>query len=86
MRSGCVVLEAYLSVLVPEVKGQLQVCEEVVGKFWIHVQHLQNLLPLNGVEVAVAERSHVCARLPRLGEQVDGLAEDVVLTCGRGCC
>lgn len=73
-------MEAYLCIFIPEVKRQLQVCEEVVGKFWIHVQHLQNLLPLNGVEVAVAERSHVRTRLPRLGEQVDHLAENVILT------
>lgn len=73
----------YLGVFITEVKGQLKVCEEVVGKLWIHVQHLQNLLPLNGVEVAVAQRPHVCAGFTRLGVQVDHLAEDVVLTYRR---
>lgn len=70
----------YLGAFITEVKGQLQVLEEVVGELWIHVQHLQNLLPLNGVEVAVAQRPHVCAGFPRLGEQVDHLAKNVVLT------
>lgn len=70
----------YLRVFITEVKGQLQVCEEVVGELWIHVQHLQNLLPLDGVEVAVAQRSHVRTRLPRLGVQVNHLAKNVVLT------
>lgn len=70
----------YLCVFIVEVKGQLQVGEEVVGELWIHIQHLQDLLPLNGVEVAVAQRPHVGAGLPRFGVQVDHLAEDVVLT------
>lgn len=73
-------MDVYLGIFIPEVKRQLQVCKEVVGKFWIHVQHLQNLLPLNGVEVTVAQRAHVCARLPGLGEQVDHLTENVILT------
>lgn len=69
----------YLGVFVPEVEGQLQVGEKVVGELRVHVQHLQDLLPLDGVQVAVAQRPHVRAGLPRLGEQVDHLAEDVVL-------
>lgn len=64
---------------ISEVKGQLQVGEEVVGELRIHVQHLQDLLPLDGVQVTVAQRPHVRAGFPRLGEQVDHLAEDVVL-------
>lgn len=51
----------------------------MVGKLGVHVQHLQDLLPLDGVKVAVAQRPHVGARLPRLREEVDELAEDVVL-------
>lgn len=51
----------------------------MVGELRVHVQHLQDLLPLDGVKVAVAQRPHVGARLPRLGEEVDELAEDVVL-------
>lgn len=72
-------LEAHLGVFIPEVKGQLQVGEEVVGELRVHVQHFQDLLPLDGVQVTVAERAHVRARFPRLGEQVDHLAENVVL-------
>ena len=69
----------YLAVFITEVKGQLQVGEEVVGELWIHVQHLQDLLPLNGVEVAVAQRPHVCAGFPGLGKDMDQLAKNVVL-------
>lgn len=72
-------VQPHLGILVPQVKGQLQVGQEVVGELGVHVQHLQDLLPLDGVKVAVAQRSHVRARLPRLGEEVDELAEDVVL-------
>ncbi|TNN50998.1 hypothetical protein EYF80_038800 [Liparis tanakae] len=72
--------EALGYLILPEVEGQLQVGQEVVGELRVHVQHLQDLVPLDGVQVAVAERPHVGARLPRLGEQVDHLAEDVVLT------
>lgn len=79
-------VDVYRGIFIAEVKRQLQVCKEEVGEFRIHVQHLQNLLPLNGVKVAVAQRSHVCARLPGLGEQVDHLTENVVLTWRRGCC
>lgn len=78
-RNGTTVVD-YLGVFIAEVKGQLQVCEEVVSKLWIHVEHLQNLLPLNGVEVAVAQCPHVCAGFPRLGVQVDHLAKNVILT------
>lgn len=72
----------HLGVFIAQVKGQLQVGQEVVGELRVHVQHLQDLVPLDGVQVAVAQRPHVGARLPRLGEEVDELAEDVVLAWG----
>lgn len=70
----------YLGIFITEVEGELQVSEEVVSELWIHVEHLQDLLPLNGVEVAVAQRTHVSAGLARLGVLVDHLAKNVILT------
>lgn len=71
--------QPHLGIFIAQVKRQLQVGQEVVGELRVHVQHLQDLVPLDGVQVAVAQRPHVGARLPRLGEEVDELAEDVVL-------
>lgn len=51
----------------------------MVSELGVHVEHLQDLVSLDGVKVAVAQRPHVGARLPRLREEVDELAEDVVL-------
>lgn len=51
----------------------------MVSELGVHVKHLQDLVSLDGVKVAVAQRPHVGARLPRLREEVDELAEDVVL-------
>lgn len=44
---------SYLCIFITEVKRELQVSEEVVREFWIHVQHLQNVLPLNGLQVTI---------------------------------
>lgn len=72
----------HLGIFIAQVKGQLQVGQEVVGELRVHVQHLQDLVPLDGVQVAVAKCPHVGTRLARLGEEVDELAEDVVLAWG----
>jgi len=74
---------AYLAAVVAQVEGQLQVGQEVVGELGVHVEYLQDLLALDGVDVAVAERTHVRVGLARLGVQVDHLPEDVVLTWRR---
>lgn len=70
----------YLCVFITEIEGQLQVGEEVVSKLRVLVQHLQDVVPLNGVQVAVTQCSHVCTRLPWLGEQMYHFTEDVVFT------
>ena len=70
----------HLGIVIPQVKGQLQIGQEVVGELGVHVQHLQDLLALDGVQVAVAECAHVCVGFPRLGVQVDHLTKDVVLS------
>ena len=69
----------YFHVVVSEVEGQLKVSQEEVSELRVHFQHLQDLLSLDGVQVAVAQRSHVRIGLPRLGVQVDHLSKDVVL-------
>lgn len=64
---------------IPEVEGDFQVIPEMVRKLRVHVQHLQDVLSEDLVEVAVGQRPHVGVGLARSRIQVDGLAEDVVL-------
>lgn len=65
---------------ISEVEGDLQVGPEAVGKLWVHVEHLEQIVPLDLVQVAVGQSPDICARFPRPPVQTDGLAEDVVLT------
>ena len=72
---------------VSEVEGDLQVPPEVLGELGVHVQHLLNVLSQDLVEVAVGQRPHVSAGLPRSGLRVYGLAENIILAwrgMGRG--
>lgn len=71
----------YLCGFVSEIEGELQVVEEIVSKLRVHIDHLQQIFPLDGAQVAVAQRSHVSVGLPGLGVQMDHFAEDVVLPC-----
>lgn len=57
----------------PQVVGQHQVAGEVVGKSSVELQHLLQSIPLDDVEVAVGQRSHVSAGL----SQIHFLPEDV---------
>lgn len=66
--------------IIPEVKGQLQVGQEVVGELRVHVQHLQDVLSGDLVQVAVGQRPDVGVGLAGPHVQVDGLAEDIVLS------
>lgn len=70
----------HLCRLISEVEGELQVVKEVVSKLWVHVDHLQQILSLDGAQITVTQGSNVSVGLPRLGVQVDHLAEDVVLS------
>lgn len=67
---------------IPQVEGDLQVGPEVVGELRVHVQHLQQVLPVDLVQVAVGQSAHVCVGLARACIQVEGLPEDVVLPWG----
>lgn len=71
---------SYLCRLISEVEGELQVVKEVVGELRVHVYHLQQILSLDGAQVTVTQGSDVSVGLPRLGVEVDHLAEDVVLS------
>ena len=67
---------------ISQVEGDLQVPPEDVREVGVHVQHLQQVVPQDLVKVAVGQRSHVRARLPRALVQAERLAKDIVLTCG----
>ena len=62
---------------VSQVEGDLQVPPKRVGEAGEHVQHLQEVVPLDALEVTVGQGTHVCVGLPWL--RVQGLPEDVVL-------
>lgn len=63
-----------------EVKGDLQVGPEAVGKLRVHVEHLKQIVPKDLVQVAVGQSPDVCARFARPTVQTDRLAEDIVFT------
>lgn len=67
-------------VVISQVKGQLQIGEERVGKLRIHIQNLQQLFSLDRVQVTVAQSSHVCIRFTGFGVQVNHLSKYVILT------
>ena len=68
---------------VSEVVREHQVPGERVGEGVVEVEHLQQLVPLNGVQVAVGERAHVGSRLSDGRILPEGVAEHVPLTCER---
>lgn len=66
---------------VPQVEGDLQLTPEAVRKGRVHVQHLQQVCPLDLVQVAVGQSPHVCTGLAWPGMEADGLPKDVILPC-----
>ena len=51
------------------------------------VQHLQQVCPLDLVQVTVGQGPYICAGLARPGMETNGLSKDVILSCqpeGRG--
>lgn len=69
---------------IAQVERDLQVAPEMVREFRVHVQHLQNILSVDLVQVTVGQRSHVGVGLPRARVQVNGLTKYIVLPCGKG--
>lgn len=68
---------------ISQVEGDLQVVPEHVREVGIHVQHLQQVVPQDLVEVAVGQSPDVGARFARPSIQADVLTEDVILTCSK---
>lgn len=69
---------------VAQVEGDLEGAPEAVGELGVHVQHLEQVLTQDLVQVAVGESPNVRPRLPGPGVQVQRLPEGVVLTWGCG--
>lgn len=65
---------------ISEVEGDLQVGPEAVGEVWVHVQHLQQVLPQDPMEVTVGQSPDVCTGLPWTPKKIDGFSEDIILT------
>lgn len=70
-----------ISTYISKAEGDLQVAPEVIREFWIHVQHLQNILPLYFVQITVGQCSYISARLPRLCVQINGFPKYIILSC-----
>ena len=56
-----------------EVEGDLQVPPEAFSEGRVHVQHLQDIVPLDTVKVTIGECPHVSIAMARLRVQVNGL-------------
>lgn len=70
----------HLGVFVSQVKGELQVGEEMVRELGVHIQDLHQIFSGDDVQVAVAQGPDICVRLPGFGVKVNHLPEDVVLS------
>lgn len=70
---------AALHTHISQVEGDLQAGPEVVGELWVHVQHLQQVVPVDLVQVAVGEGPHIPIGLSGPCVQVQRLSKDVVL-------
>lgn len=66
---------------VPQVEGDFQLTPEAVCEGRVHVQHLQQVCPLDLVQVTVGQGPYICAGLARPGMEADGLSKDVILSC-----
>lgn len=72
---------------VPKVEGDFQLTPEAVREGRVHVQHLQQVCPLDLVQVAVGQGPHIGTGFAWLGMEVNRLPKDVILSCqpeGRG--
>lgn len=66
---------------VPQVEGDFQLTPEAVCKRRVHVQYLQQVCPLDLVQVTVGQGPHICTGLAWPGMKANGLPKDVVLSC-----
>ena len=68
---------------VAQVEGDLEVAREAVGELGVHLEHVQQVVARDLVQVAVRQRAHVAARLAHRRVTTHVLAEHVVLACGQ---
>lgn len=66
---------------VPQVEGDFQLTPEAVCEGGVHVQHLQQVCPLDLVQVTVGQGPYVCTGLARPGVEANRLPKDVILPC-----
>lgn len=66
---------------ISEVKGDLKITPEEVWELRVHVQHLQHILSVDLMKVAVRQSSNISVWLPRTSVQVEGLTEYIVFPC-----
>lgn len=66
----------------PQVVGESEVAREAVGEGLVEVEHLQQAIPFDSMEVAVGESSHIGCRLAHRAVLPERVAEHVALTCG----
>lgn len=66
---------------ISEVEGNFQVVPEQVGEVWVHVQHLQQVISEDLVQVTVGQSPDVSVGFTRSSVQIDRFAKYVILTC-----
>lgn len=72
---------------IPQVEGDFQLTPEAVCEGRVHVQHLQQVCPLDLVQVTVGQARTSALDQVRPGMEANGLSKDVILSCqpeGRG--
>lgn len=69
---------------VPEVVREYEIPRKRVRERLVEVQHFQQPVPLDGVQVAVGQRPDVRRRLSQSGVLPERIAENVALTCNTG--
>jgi len=64
-----------------EVVGEREIARERVGERVIEIEHLQQIVPLDDVQVAVGQRAHVRRRLAHCCLVAKLVTEHVSLAC-----
>ena len=67
-----------------EVDGEHEIAGEGVGEGSVEVEHLEELLAFDDVQVAVGERAHRCGRLAQVAVLPECVAEHVAFAQNRG--
>ena len=66
---------------IAQVVSDDEVAEELFGEFRVHLKHIEEIIAVNLVQVAVSDGAHVTARLADRLLFTDVLTEHVVLPC-----